>query len=419
MKSIFENETFKPYQEAWNARQKEFARRKSYYDGSIYRKVRESSFMGPRLYKGVKALYLPLARAVDVDAGIIPGGWDFAEDTPETFEQARDLLFSWSRWAVNGVLYVHYGAQYGVTGLKVSDLREAKRVIVSPVDPQTFLLIPSGTYDPTPAMAILVEKRGSGESQYEYAEVITPASIQTYRNGEPYGYDDREPEYPNELGFVPVVEAAHMLTGEPMGECTFQKSIPLLDEVNELASYLADIIKKHVEPQWAVSGAEAGELIKSGDNVWFLPAGGEAKALVAAVDVKGVLEFVQEVRDQVHANLPELAFDELRNKDQIATATLELQLMELVLKVKRCRPNYDEGLVTALRLAGRAAATLGIGELSILDSEDLALDADRAVLPMDPQTEMALEMQALALEREKAMGIQESQPVEDEDEPEA
>ncbi len=219
----------------------------------------------------------------------------------------------------------------------------------------------------------------------------------------PFGFDGREAEYPNELGFVPFVEVRHVETGEALGECTFQKAIPLLDEVNRLASQLAEIVSRHAEPQWAVIGAEASDLVKSGDNVWFIPQGGDVRPLVAGIDITGVLAFIQEIRDQVHGALPELAFDELRKKDQIATATLELQLMELVLKIRRIRPNYDQGLVNALRLAGRAAATMGLSDVAVLDDEALALDGERAVLPMDPETAMRLEGQRLELEMQRAL----------------
>jgi hypothetical protein len=54
-------------------------------------------------------------------------------------------------------------------------------------------------------------------------------------------------------------------------------------------------------------------------------------------------------------------------------------------------------------MAGRAAATLGIDEVSVLDDPTLAFDPDRPVLPLDPMTKMQLEMQGLALENEKAL----------------
>lgn len=415
-KSLFDGEEFRPYRDRWERRLRELDRRRSYYSGERYLQLRDGTrllsalgSLGPRLYRGIKPLYLPLARAVDVDAGIIPGGWALPDPEEEPrarqWKAAMDTVFDWSDWSVDGVLYVHYGAQYGVSGLKVADLRAAKRVVVKPLDPTTFLLVGTAQYDATPHLAICVETRTDETGkEFEYAEVVTAEQVRTFRDGEAWEFDGRKAEYPNELGFVPFVEVDHIATGEALGEATYQKAMPLLDEVNELASYLADIIRKHAEAQWAVIGAEPSDMVKSGDNVWFIPQGGDVKALVAAIDVAGVLAFVQEIRDQVHGALPELAFDELKSKTQIATATLELQLMELVLKIRRCRPNYDHGLADALRMCGRAADSMGLPAIAVLDDEGLRFDAERPVLPLDRETELRLEQMELSLEQQRQFG---------------
>ena len=418
MASLFEQAEFKPYQDRWNTRLSIFSERRSYYTGAVYDTRWSMSSLGwltrfvrPRLYQNIKPLYLPLFRAVNVDAGIVPGGWALPEDAPRTWQPAIDRLNAWSKWATDGVLYVDYGAQYGCSGLKVSDLRDSenRRVIVTPIDPTTFMLVYGQEYDDTPDIAIRIERRVDEMGEpFEYAEVTTPEMIRTFREGEPFGFDGREPEYANELEFVPFVEVQHIRSGEPLGECTFQRVIPMLTELNEHASYLSDIVRKHNEPQWAAFGAEPQDLEKSGDSVWFFDRdNARVEALLAAVDIPGMLEFVREIKSSVESGLPELAFDELRRKDQIATATLELQLMELVLKIKRIRPNYDAGLVEAWRMAGRAAKSLGLSAVAVLDDEQLAIDDERPVLPLDPETAVRIELQSLALKREKSIGFSE------------
>jgi hypothetical protein len=72
------------------------------------------------------------------------------------------------------------------------------------------MLVRSGQYDPQPRLAIIVETRtGADGESYEYAEVIDVSQVRTFVDGEPAGVDGREHEYPNELGFVPVVEREH------------------------------------------------------------------------------------------------------------------------------------------------------------------------------------------------------------------
>ncbi len=418
--SIFDLDEFKPYAREWRARQAQFARCRSYYDGSIYSDLRAwLPWLGPRLSARVRPLYLPLARAVNLDAGLVPGGWTLDARAVD-LQPAVDRVLGWSEWVTEGVLYVRNGAILGHSGLKVSDLREQGRVVIKPLSPERFVLVPTGPYDRTPALAIVVElRRGPGGEQFEYAEVVSPETVRTFAGGEPVGFGGRPAEYANELGFVPFVEVRHIESGLAFGESTFESVTTLLDGVNELATDLGDIIRRHAAPQWAIIGAEdtvptvkpaptvdgmpaGGALSRGNDNVWLIPAGGDAKAMVAPVDIAGVLDFIREARDGVHAGLPELAFDELRKKDSVATATVELQLKELVIKIGLVRPNYDEGFVHALRMAGRAAATMArngggdraLHEIMALDSERLALDSGRDIIPLDPLTRARIDLLA-------------------------
>jgi len=263
-------------------------------------------------------------------------------------------------------------------------------------------------YDNTPDMSIMIEKREDTDGKtFEYAEVITPSSIRTFKDGMPHGFDGRDPEYTNELKFVPFVEIRHIETGKPFGECTFQKAIRLLDSVNRMASDLKKIIDKNSDPQWAIMGAEPSELNHSSDNVWFLPADAKVQILVPQIDIEGVLAFIKEIAVNVEKALPEKAFDDLRRKDQIATATLELQLMELVLKIKRTRPNYDKGLKLALQMAGKAAKTMSLPEIAVLDDEELRFDDERPILPIDEEGQIKLEIARLELEQLRGNGIEE------------
>jgi hypothetical protein len=361
--------------------------------------------MWPRLYKGIKPLYLPLARAVDVDVGIVPGGWALPDDAPVVWRRGVRRVFGDSRWSTQGALYVHYGAISGLSGLKVVDDRQRERVLIVPVDPRKFMLVYESPFDVEPIMSIFVEMQGRGDARGEYAEVILPDEVQTYWRGEPRGFGAREEIYSNVLGFVPYVEIKHFETGDPLGESTYENVIPMLDEVNELASYLADVVKKHSEPQWAISGAEPSALEHSGDNVWFLPQGAEATPLVPEIDIEGVLAFVDRIQINVHDGLPELSFTELRKRERVATATLELQMLELTLKVQRMRSGYDEGLALALRMAGLAGVQMGLQDVAGLADPDVALDEGRRVLPLDEETRLRIESLALTVDAQRQAGL--------------
>jgi len=392
MSSIFNLPQFKSYSKQWEARQAELITRAGYYDGSIYKKARDQFWtLGAQVNGKIRPLFLPFARAVDVDAGIIGSGWEFPEDDPkaEVWCQARDVLFDNSDWDTQGVLFIHYGAMYGVSGLRVSD---SPIVTIVPADPTRFMLVYSGVYNKEPVMCLWVEKRLDDDGkEYEYAEVITDTTISTYKAGELFGYDGRDPMYENTIGKVPVFECLHINDGTPLGECTYQKAVVLLNELNDMASRLLEIIKRHADPQTVITGAEPSDLQRGSDIAWFLPAGADAQFVASAIDIPGVLSFIQEIKTGVHDALPELSFDELKKAGQVATATLELQLMELVIKIKRCRPNYDRALVYAMQLAGVAAKQIGDASISPLDDPELILDAHRNILPDSEMDEVQLE----------------------------
>src|SRR5512135_3398621 len=101
-----------------------------YYDGSIYQEALNNlGWLRPRASAAIRPLYLPLSRAVNVDGGIIPGGWQLAEEC-RGLQAARDQVLKWSRWDQEGVLLVHYGAVYGSAGLRVADVRDANVVTI-------------------------------------------------------------------------------------------------------------------------------------------------------------------------------------------------------------------------------------------------------------------------------------------------
>lgn len=406
MTSIFNLPQYKPLKSRWDARKKELLTRAGYYDGTIYQRTRDNFwFLGGRVNGEIKPLFLPFARAVDTDCGLIGGGWDFSQDESkyQIWKDAQDVLFDVSKWDTNGVLFVHYGAVNGVTGLRVSDA--GGKVIVSPADPTRFMLVYGGMldngniYSDSPEMALWIEDRvGADGNKYEYAEVITPQTITTYRAGEPFGYGQNTSEYANTQGVIPIVESLHINDGTELGECTYQKAITLLNETNDMATRLSSIIKKHDEPQTIVTGADPSDLKRGSDVAWFLPADAKAEFAVSNIDIQGVLEFIREIKMGVHDALPELSFDELKKASQIATQTLELQLMELIIKVKRVRPNYDRALSDAMRLAGAAAERLGISEIAPLNDPALMLDPNRPILPVMPKDKIELELAEIELE---------------------
>lgn len=342
-----------------------FSTYRGYVDGSIYR---NSQFrMIHKLYAETKALFSFLARAVEFDIALVPGvmqPWPLIDGTPQTIIQAQKQLYEWSQWGIEGDEWLEDGASLGEAMIKI--VPSEGMVQLQRLKPELCLLVEH--MDPTESevvdLALIVDRNctDSAGEQYEYAEAITPREIRTYRNGEPFGYNNNPDRYPNPLGFVPVVETDNDSECRP----TFSKTLEQITSVNEFASYLGETIGRAIDAQWAISGAEQSDLVKSGHNVWFLPSGAEIQAVIAQIDIPGALSFIQEVKAETKANLPELIWDELKSRAQIATDTLDIQLTELNAKIWKMRRRYDAGLIEAHHMAALAAMLTGVDGLQAL-----------------------------------------------------
>lgn len=409
IKSIFDLDEFKGYRQAYRSRQSRFQRNWQYYKAEGYDSPHVQTPMGQfvisRITDAVRPLFTPLARAVNLDVSLIPGGWTLSPASA-ALQPAVDIIFRESSWPVEGDMFTKYVAAMGEAALYVSDDRDAKRITMQALRPDSYLIVPTGRYNPTPRLAIILSTNASND---EEATIIDPANIRTFVNGLPMGVDGRAPAYANALGYVPLVECKND-PGDGVGEPTFDDVIASLDQVNIQATHLANIIQKHVEPQWAAFGAEAGDLEKSGDLVWFFPEGSDVKAILAAVDFEGVLKFIQEVKAEVKEGLPELSLSKLVGVERVAAATIELQMAEAVFKIRRMRKPIDLAVANALRLVGRAAREMGLPQLAALDDPALELNPDRAVITLDALTRLQIEaaenntaLSQMARERERLL----------------
>lgn len=395
--TIFQLPEFKPYQGRFNQRADMFSVRRRYYDGSIYS---DSAFkLAHKLYAQTTALLSFLARAVDLDVALVPGvqaPWDLADGTPAAIKAAQRTLYEWSAWDTEGDSWLEDGATLGEAMIKIVPDEDDRQIQMQRIKPEICMLVKhmDRELDEMGDLALIVDRSALDEDgkTYEYGEAITPSQIRTYWNGAPFGYNGNPDRYPNPLGFVPIVSTPNDSECRP----TFAKCLPGLDSVNELASYLGIIIGRHAEPQWAAIGVEQGEMVKSGDNMWFFPSGAQLEALLAQVDVPGALAFIQEIKGEVKSNLPELAFDDLRSKAQIATETLEIQLIELDSKIWKMRRRYDAGLVDAHKMAAMAGVIYGYPDLAVLLAPH-NFDFKRPVRPISEMEQIQLEEARLNL----------------------
>lgn len=407
IRSIFDLDEFRPHLAEWQRRQARFAMYWAYFKaeptGNTMWRTDFGRMIGGTINSAIKPIFTPLGRAVELDVALIPGGWAIATKLDEE-RVAVERLFLDSRWAVEGDIYVRYVTALGEAGVRVNVNPEG-RVWIQPVRPDGYLLVPNSVWDGSPRWLITVRR----ENENEYAEVIGTEIIRTFQNGILSGVNGNPAEYPNPYGLIPFVNCV-MDNGDGVGEPTFDNTLVALEQLNRQATYMATIISRHAEPQWAVFGAEAGELEKSGEAVWFFPAGSEVKAVLAAVDFPGLLTFIQEIKKEMKESLPELALSQLVGVERVAAATIELQMAETVFKIRRLRKPIDQALAEAVQMAGKIARRLEIGGFEQVGN--VMFDADRPVIAADNLTRLQVEtarnnyeLTRLAFQREVALGM--------------
>src|SRR5262245_20231603 len=394
-KSIFELPEYKIYQKNYLQRGVTFARYRRYADGTVYQ---ESMFrLAHKLYAQTRAIYLFLPRVIELDVALVPGvmgPWDLADGTPPQIRTAQAQLYEWSTWPTAGNDWLEDGTTNGETYLKIVPM--PGMIQLQRLQPQYTLLTKTLDLESgAPSDLCLIVNPDAQEvdgTTYEYAEVLTPAEIRTYRNGDPASYNGNPDRYPNPLGFVPVIEAKNDTSCRP----TFAKVLGQLDSVNELASYINDVIGRNADPQWALFGEDAFQPVR-GNNIWLIPnSDSKLQAIVPQIDVEGSLKFIQEIKAEVKASLPELAFDDLRAKNQIATETLEVQLTELDSKIWKMRRRYDQALINAHHMAAMAGGIMGVSGLAPLLAPH-RMDFKRPVRPISEAEQISLEQARLGL----------------------
>lgn len=411
--SIWDLDEFAPYHAKFKARSALLQWREQFYLGTMYNPTVDNGhhawplhLQAGRVKRNIRVLFHPLAGAVMVDVALVPGEWQLDTDSLPYQEAVRRVL-KLSRWHSEGDLYVHYGACMGQTTLKVVHNATTRTAMIQTLRPDLVLPIYGEGYDSTLHTAIVL----SEFSGQELAEVITPNTVRTYLSGHLTSINGNPHTVINPLGFVPIIDQPFIHIGHHLGEPTYAPAIEPLRGVNEQATDLDRNIKRHIEPQWAAfvenPKTNATELVKSGDNVWWFPRGADIKALVADLDINGVLGLIKEVKDELKEAVFELLIFKLVGITRVAVPAVEVQLMPLTLKIQRIRRSLDNGLADALKMVGRCTALLGGDpQIAAIDDPLLGLDDKRPIFFIDALTQLELERAALTNEQARQMARQ-------------
>ena len=310
----------------------------------------------------------------------------------KALRQAIATLWQSSNWAVQKDIWTRYGSVMGDVGLKIVDdpLRRMVRLeIVHPAsliwvdrDPQHFVkayILEEERLDPRPAP--LRSHDQPTPQLVTYREIAqrdgNNVVYQTYLNGAPFAWNGITPEWAEPYGFVPLVTTQHLNVGMDWGWSELHAGRPKIQELDDIASKFDDQIRKTVDAPWLFAGvaqpATTPSLTRSGvapdvasayteaekaKGRQELPAlyatdpQAHAQALIAPLDLPGVLAQIESLIKEIERDYPELALDVIaRDASDASGRALRVAREPVETKVVARRAPYDSDLVRAHQMA--------------------------------------------------------------------
>jgi hypothetical protein len=359
-----------------------------YYQNVPYNEPR------PGLYAKMRAIFNQVTKIVDTDARFAMGERLQVQAEPAV-EQAINRLWQWSDLQQEKYLLARNGACCGDAFVKVVDNRpwELNPEPDSDTPVKLNVLPPDAVaprYDPHDRKRMLACKIEYIHGRQVHKEVITADEILIY--------DERDPErvaarYPNPLGFIPIVHIRNLDIGEEFGLCSFHNLLPTIDAVNEIASFMFEIIKLYADPVIIGRGMDRGSLRKQTVDeagrpvatVWWVPnPEGQFEFLEWSGNLPDVLAFLDRIESAIERNTPELTLSGLRDRQDLSGYSTSLHLVELIRKVNEMRGNYFTALERANRMALRILEMQGNGSFGDTNHRIIG----DSVLPVDDMRQL-------------------------------
>jgi hypothetical protein len=365
---------------------------RAYYRGTVYQI--ESYRKALKLYAGIRQIFAPLRRAVRMDVAKVPGGWALAEGTPPPLAEAVAQVRAWSSARASYARAVLHGAICGEFGLLLVDDWRAHTVQIVPLRPDEVVMgsLEDGTPFGLVIKSNLVDRRG----RYEYAQLITPREVRTFRSGQPYDYDGQGAQRPNRLGFVGLLLSPYLAGEDSIGECAFAGAYEQLDRANDAASQALDVVQRNAEPITVFSGVRDVAFDPANNAITLDEPDAKAYTLNPNLAIDQALLLIDKVLKEFKSVLPQLILDDLVSRNDLAYDTVVTLCMELIDHVNDVRTHVDAAIETAERWALTAGLQMGV--FAGLDPALHRIDPDRPVIAPPPGQQLALEAQRVGVE---------------------
>lgn len=206
--------------------------------------------------------------------------------------------------------------------------------------------------------------------------------------------------------FIPIVYQPFRDDGEGRGGGCFAHVLDKMDEANRQATRLHQMLFRHNRPLWALLANTVdaqgrpmpapdvtaslngdGELGIADDDMIRLPGMSRLEPLTPAINYADALRVLQDMAMEIRSDLPELAYYDLRDMNQVSGRAVRLMLDDAISRLLEARGNAESALVRAHEMALTIAGNLalpgftGLGSYQSGDFEHRL--ADRPALPLD------------------------------------
>lgn len=401
-----------------------------YYQGDIYTwlKSQHGTLASERrlnLYKSIRPFFNPVPEIVDVAADKVFAPKVRGVNLEPALDTRLNALWTRSLFEQLVYRYVREGAAVGTVYLHVLDGKQSTIVTHRPDTMQVWrnsqtrqIVMARQSYLVVDPLGMEKDQENPGTPVYEvdsytYDFIMTPEWYATFRDQKLWAYSSNprtasgSPQaiWPNVLGIVPVVEVHHQEDGDCEGAATWHAYKDTIDRTNEIASFMAETIKMHIDPLVVVRGVAKSDLEKSlvegKTQIWYLPIPqnpGDPEASVELMEWSGrasqAQEFIAWVTEKLADVCPELQLARIQQQANPSGYSVALQSTRFVGHIERLRAGYIHGLVQADRIALYAEdvhnGVVTADSLILADEEKYkhSIQCGR-VLPADETTDFA------------------------------
>lgn len=180
------------------------------------------------------------------------------------------------------------------------------------------------------------------------------------------------------IDFVPFVQAKFRDVGEDRGYGAFTHALDIIDEANQQATRLAQMLFRHNKPYWVAQGGRGrenrplpaprldrqslngngnGNLDLDDDTIIGLPGDAQLQSLIPNINYAAALDVLRDTIGAIEQHyLPELSYYRLSEREDLSGRAIRLMLSAAISRVDEARGNFDGALVRANKMALTMAA---------------------------------------------------------------